>query len=204
MTWAMISTALFLDGTMAYSCGIFERADSSLTEAQIAKYDRICRKLDLHPSDHLLEIGTGWGGFALYAAQHYGCRVTTTTISRAQHEYARRLIEQAGLSGQVTLLLEDYRHLRGQFDKLASIEMIEAVGYEFLDEFYRVCSRRLKDDGLMLLQAIIIGDHVFDRHRRSVDFICATSSLVGAWCRCRPWVMPRLGPPTCAWCISKT
>jgi cyclopropane-fatty-acyl-phospholipid synthase len=165
--------ALFLDETMAYSCGIFERADSSLTEAQIAKYDRICRKLDLQPSDHLLEIGTGWGGFALHAAQHYGCRVTTTTISRAQYEFTRHLIQQAGLSGQVTLLLEDYRDLRGQFDKLASIEMIEAVGYEFLDDFYRVCSRRLKADGLMLLQAIIIGDQVFDRHRRSVDFICS-------------------------------
>lgn len=165
--------ALFLDETMAYSCGIFERTDSTLTEAQIAKYDRICRKLDLHPSDHLLEIGTGWGGFALYAAQHHGCRVTTTTISQAQYDYARHVIEQAGLSRQVTLLLEDYRHLRGQFDKLASIEMIEAVGYEFLDEFYRVCSRRLKDDGLMLLQAIIIGDQIFDQHRRSVDFICS-------------------------------
>jgi cyclopropane-fatty-acyl-phospholipid synthase len=165
--------ALFLDETMAYSCGIFERPESSLAEAQMMKYDRICRKLDLRSSDHLLEIGTGWGGFALYAAKYYGCRVTTTTISRPQYEFARDLIHQAGISGQVTVLMEDYRDLHGQFDKLASIEMIEAVGYEFLNEFYWVCSRCLKHDGMMLLQAIIIGDQVFDRHRHSIDFICS-------------------------------
>ena len=163
--------ALFLDDTMTYSCGIFQGEDSTLEEASLAKYDRICQKLSLNPRDHVLEIGGGWGGFAIYAAGRYGCRVTTTTISRAQHDLARERIAAAGLADRVTLLLKDYRELGGSFDKLVSIEMIEAVGYEYIDTFFRVCSDRLKDGGLMCLQAITIADQVFDRYRRSYDFI---------------------------------
>jgi cyclopropane-fatty-acyl-phospholipid synthase len=163
--------ALFLDETMTYSCGIFEGEDSTLQEASLAKYDRICKKLALKPEDEVLEIGTGWGGFAIYAASRYGCRVTTTTISRAQYDLARQRLAEAGLEDRVTLLLKDYRHLKGAYDKLVSIEMIEAVGFEFLDTFFRVCSDRLKDDGLMCLQAITIADRVFHRYRRSHDFI---------------------------------
>lgn len=162
---------LFLDDTMTYSCGIFERPDSSLREAAIAKYDRICRKLDLSPADHVLEIGTGWGGFAVHAASHYGCRVTTTTISDRQHDLAGRRFAAAGVSDRITLLKRDYRDLDGTFDKLVSIEMIEAVGHHFLKEFFRVCSERLKPDGQMLLQAITIRDQVFDWHKHNVDFI---------------------------------
>jgi cyclopropane-fatty-acyl-phospholipid synthase len=162
---------LFLDDTLTYSCGIFERPDSSLREASIAKYDRICRKLGLSAADQVLEIGTGWGGFALHAAKHYGCRVTTTTISDRQYEMARQRFTEAGLSDRIVLLKSDYRDLAGTFDKLVSIEMIEAVGHHFLDDFFRVCSNRLKPDGLMLLQAITIRDQVFDWHKRNVDFI---------------------------------
>jgi cyclopropane-fatty-acyl-phospholipid synthase len=163
--------ALFLDATMTYSCAIFPSKDSSLEEAQRAKYDLICRKLNLHHTDQLLEIGCGWGGLAIYAAQHYGCRVTASTISEAQYEFARKAVKRAGLTGRVTLLCQDYRHLRGQFDKLVSIEMIEAVGHEYLDDYFRVCGSCLKPDGLMLLQAIIISDRVYDRYLRSADFI---------------------------------
>ncbi len=163
--------ALFLDETLTYSCGIFEREDSTLKEASLAKYDRICRKLDLKPGDRVLEIGSGWGGFAIHAAGRYGCRVTATTISRAQYDLARERLAAAGLKDRVTLLLRDYRELEGTYDKLVSIEMIEAVGYEYFDTFFRVCSQRLRDDGLMCLQAITIADQVFDRYRRSYDFI---------------------------------
>jgi cyclopropane-fatty-acyl-phospholipid synthase len=163
--------ALFLDKTMTYSCGIFEQEDSTLKEASLAKYDRICRKLALKPEDEVLEIGTGWGGFAIYAAGRYGCRVTTTTISRAQHDLARQRIAETSLTDRVNLLLTDYRHLTGFYDKLVSIEMIEAVGFEYLDTFFGVCSQRLKDDGLMCLQAITMADRVFERYRRSRDFI---------------------------------
>ncbi|MFZ2088840.1 MAG: cyclopropane-fatty-acyl-phospholipid synthase family protein [Desulfobaccales bacterium] len=163
--------ALFLDDTLTYSCGIFEREDSTLKEASLAKYDRICRKLALAPGDHVLEVGSGWGGFAIQAAGRYGCRVTTTTISQEQYDLARERIAAAGLTDRVTLLLRDYRHLEGAYDKLVSIEMIEAVGYEYWDTFFRACSERLKDHGLMCLQAITIADQVFDRYRRSYDFI---------------------------------
>jgi len=162
---------LFLDPTMMYSSAIFERPDMTLEEAQRARLDRMCRKLDLQPGDHLLEIGTGWGGMAIHAAQHYGCRVTTTTISRQQYELARERIAAAGLSDRITLLLEDYRDLTGQYDKLVSIEMIEAVGHEFYDRYFEQCGRLLKDDGLMLLQAITIADQRYDSARKSVDFI---------------------------------
>jgi cyclopropane-fatty-acyl-phospholipid synthase len=162
---------LFLDDTLTYSCGIFEREESSLREASVAKYDRICRKLALSPADRVLEIGTGWGGFAIHAAAQCGCRVTTTTISDRQHELAAERIAAAGLADRITLLKTDYRDLTGTFDALVSIEMIEAVGHHFLDDFFRVCGRRLKPDGQMLLQAITIRDQVFDWHKRNVDFI---------------------------------
>ncbi len=162
---------LFLDDTMAYSCGIFENADSTLLEASTAKFDAACTKLNLRPGQHLLEIGTGWGGLALHAARHYGCRVTTTTISRQQYEFSRERVARAGLAGQVTLLLEDYRDLRGEYDALVSIEMIEAVGHQYLDTYLRRCSDLLRPDGAMLLQAITIQDQFYDQARRSVDFI---------------------------------
>ncbi len=162
---------LMLDPTLAYSCGIYASAASTLHEAQLAKFDAVCRKLDLRPSDELLEIGTGWGGLAIHAARHYGCRVTTTTISREQHAYARDAIAAAGLESRVTLLLEDYRDLSGRFDKLVSIEMIEAVGARFLDTYFGACGRLLKPDGAMLLQAITLQDQFYDQALRSVDFI---------------------------------
>jgi len=163
--------AMFLDETMTYSCGFFDGADSTLKQASEAKYDRICRKLQLASGDRVVEIGTGWGGFAVHAARNYGVHVTTTTISDRQHQYAQNRIKKAGLEDQITLLKKDYRELAGQFDKLVSIEMIEAVGHQYYDAFFNACSRLLKDDGRMALQAITIGDHIFDRHKRSVDFI---------------------------------
>jgi cyclopropane-fatty-acyl-phospholipid synthase len=162
---------LFLDDTLTYSCGIFEHEKSSLKDASVAKYDRICRKLLLNPGERILEIGTGWGGFAIHAAQNYGVHVTTTTISDEQYQFAERRIKAAGLEDRITLLKKDYRDLGGKFDKLVSIEMIEAVGHQYLTTFFRTCSRLLKDDGVMALQAITIGDQIFDRHKRSVDFI---------------------------------
>ena len=162
---------LFLDETMTYSCGIFARADSTLREASEEKYDRICRKLQLAGGDRLIEIGTGWGGFAVHAAKNYGAHVTTTTISNAQHQYAAKRIKAAGLKDRMTLLKKDYRDLTGRYDKLVSIEMIEAVGHHFYTTFFKTCSQLLKDDGMMVLQAITIGDQIFHRHKRSVDFI---------------------------------
>ena len=163
--------SLFLDDTMTYSCGIFANEQSTLAEASIAKYDRICRKLKLEPGQRVVEIGTGWGGLAVHAAQNYGVHVTTTTISDEQHRYAEKRFRKAGLENQITLLKKDYRDLTGVFDRLVSIEMIEAVGHHFYTAFFNTCSRLLKDDGSMALQAITIGDHIFERHKRSVDFI---------------------------------
>lgn len=162
---------LFLDDAMMYSSAVFDRPDMTLGEAQFSRLDGICRKLELGPRDHLLEIGTGWGGMAIHAARHYGCRVTTTTISQEQHDLAAARIAAAGLTGRVTLLLDDYRDLRGQYDKLVSIEMIEAVGHAFYDTYFAQCGRLLAPDGLMLLQAITIADQRYDEARRSVDFI---------------------------------
>jgi cyclopropane-fatty-acyl-phospholipid synthase len=162
---------LFLDETMMYSSAIFERPTMTLREAQLARLDRICRKLDLKPSDHLLEIGTGWGGFALYAARHFGCRITTTTISRQQYDLAVERIRAVGLSDRVAVLLADYRDLTGRFDKLVSIEMIEAVGCEYYDAYFGKCAELLKPDGMMLLQAITIADQCYERAKKSVDFI---------------------------------
>ena len=163
--------SLFLDNTMTYSCGIFEHEQSTLEDASAAKYDRICKKLRLRPGDRVLEIGTGWGGFAVHASKNYGVHVTTTTISDEQYEFAEKRFRNKGLENRVSLLKKDYRDLRGEFDRLVSIEMIEAVGHHFYDIFFQTCSRLLKDDGLMALQSITIGDQVFDRHKRSVDFI---------------------------------
>jgi cyclopropane-fatty-acyl-phospholipid synthase len=162
---------LFLDPTMAYSCGVFEHPDSTLHEASLAKFDRICKKLGLCAGMTVMEIGTGWGGFALHAAAHYGCRVTTTTISRQQHDYAAARIAAAGLGDRVTLLRKDYRELEGAFDRLVSIEMIEAVGHRHLPTFFATCARLLKPDGLALLQAITVPDQIYPRYRRTPDFI---------------------------------
>ena len=162
---------LFLDNSMMYSCALFETPNQSLEQASQAKLARICQKLQLGPNDHVLEIGTGWGGFALYAAQHYGCRVTTTTISQEQYQLARSRIVQADLQDHIELLCKDYRDLDGQYDKLVSIEMIEAVGHENLNRYFQTCSRLLKNDGMMLLQAITIADQEYQRACREVDFI---------------------------------
>jgi cyclopropane-fatty-acyl-phospholipid synthase len=162
---------LFLDETMAYSCGIFQTPDASLLQASTAKFDAACSKLKLTPGQHLLEIGTGWGGLAIHAARHYGCRVTTTTISREQYELAKERVARANLSDRITLLLDDYRDLRGEFDALVSIEMIEAVGHQYLDTYFRQCSALLRPHGAMLLQAITIRDQFYEQAKRSVDFI---------------------------------
>jgi cyclopropane-fatty-acyl-phospholipid synthase len=162
---------LWLDWTMTYSCGIFEREDATLEEAALAKYESICRKLALGPGHRVLEIGTGWGGFAIHAAKNHGCRVTTTTISRQQYDYAGKQILREGLSDRIELLCEDYRNLTGTYDRLVSIEMIEAVGHHFLDAYFRACSNRLKDEGAMALQAIIITDQVYQAQLRAPDFI---------------------------------
>ncbi len=162
---------LFLDPTMMYSSAIFERPGMTLEEASIAKLERICRKLALKPGDRVMEIGTGWGGFAIHAARHYGCHVTTTTVSPSQHEFARKRIADAGLTDRIQLLLTDYRDLTGQYDKLVSIEMIEAVGHQYYDAYFRKCSALLKPQGAMLLQAITIADQRYEAAKHSVDFI---------------------------------
>jgi cyclopropane-fatty-acyl-phospholipid synthase len=166
---------IMLDETMAYSCAIFPRPGASLAVASTAKFEAVCRKLDLKETDHVLEIGTGWGGFAIHAVERYGCRVTTTTISPAQYEYAVKKIAARGLSDRITVLLNDYRDLEGDlagpYDKLVSIEMIEAVGASFMDTYFRHCARLLKPEGSMLLQAITIQDQFYERALKSVDYI---------------------------------
>jgi cyclopropane-fatty-acyl-phospholipid synthase len=162
---------LFLDPTMMYSCAVFDTPHATLEEASLTKLQRVCAKLDLGPSDHVLEIGTGWGGFAVYAAEHYGCRVTTTTISREQHAYATERVRAAGLGELVTVLLEDYRVLQGSYDKLVSIEMIEAVGWQNFPTYFRRCSELLANDGAMLLQAIVIDDRAYQVEKAGKSFI---------------------------------
>jgi cyclopropane-fatty-acyl-phospholipid synthase len=162
---------LMLDETMMYSCALFERPDMALADASRAKLDLVCRKLDLGPTSHVLEIGTGWGGFAIHAAGRHGCRVTTTTISPSQYELARERVRAAGLEDRVTILLEDYRDLRGRFDRLVSIEMIEAIGHRQFGGFFRRCAELLARDGRMLLQSITIADRHYERARDEVDFI---------------------------------
>lgn len=162
---------LFLDDTMMYSSAIYPTPDATLAEASVYKLQRVCEKLQLTQDDHLLEIGTGWGGMAIYAAKNFGCRVTTTTISREQRDFALAKVAEAGLSDRVTVLFDDYRDLRGQFTKLVSIEMIEAVGHEHYDQYFSTCSRLLAPNGLMLLQAITIADQRYNMARKTVDFI---------------------------------
>ena len=163
--------AKFLDPTMMYSSAYFERDDMTLEEASYSKIDIICRKLELGASDHLVEIGCGWGAFSVYAAKNYGCSVTTTTLSREQYRMTKKRIQQAGLEGRVTVLLEDYRNLSGKFDKLVSIEMIEAVGWQRYPNFFSKCSSLLKPEGQMLLQSIVIEDQRYEVAKRHVDFI---------------------------------
>ena len=163
--------AKFLDPTMSYSCANFNNPKETLESASNNKIDNICAQLGLSPSDHLLEIGTGWGGLAIRAAEQYGCRVTTTTISDEQFDYVESLISERGLQNQVTLLKKDYRDLDGKYDKLVSVEMIEAVGLKFIPEFFRRCSLLLNSNGLMLVQAITMEEQRFQKAKNSVDFI---------------------------------
>ena len=165
--------ALILDPSMTYSCGIFEPDPTDLAAASFEKLDRVCRKLQLGPQHHVLEIGTGWGSFSMHAARHYGCRVTTTTISKEQAALARERIDAAGLSRQIEVVESDYRDLSGQYDRLVSIEMIEAVGHEFLPTFFSKSGALLKPDGAMMLQAINMPDDRYDQYLRSSDFIRA-------------------------------
>ncbi|WP_313436016.1 cyclopropane-fatty-acyl-phospholipid synthase family protein [Stenotrophomonas sp.] len=163
--------ALFLSPDLMYSSALYAQPDEPLEVASQRKLDRICQQLRLQPGDRVVEIGTGWGGFALHAARHYGCHVTTTTISAEQHALAVQRVQDAGLQERVTVLMQDYRDLQGQFDKLVSIEMIEAIGAEFLDTYMGTLQRLLKPDGVALLQAITIEDHRYEQARRSVDYI---------------------------------
>ena len=163
--------ATFLSADRMYSSALWEGPEDTLDAASTRKLDAVCRKLDLRPGDHVVEIGTGWGGFALHAAGHYGCRVTTTTISREQHAVATERVAAAGLRSRIEVRLDDYRDLTGQYDKLVSIEMIEAVGAEFLETYFGVIERLLKPGGLALLQAITIEDHRYELALRSVDYI---------------------------------
>ncbi len=162
--------AAFLDERMMYSCAYFPRPEASLEEAQTAKLERICQQLRLGPDNHLLEIGTGWGGLAVHAAREHGCRVTTTTISREQHALATQRVAEAGLEDRVTVLLQDYRDLEGSYDRLVSVEMIEAVGWQYFDQFFRRCDELLSADGLMLLQAITIEDGIYEMEKASKSF----------------------------------
>ncbi len=160
-----------LDPTMMYSCALFERPGMTLQEASVAKLERVCERLALTPEDHVVEIGSGWGGFAVHAAATRGCRVTTTTISSEQHDYTLDRVRRAGLADRVTVLKRDYRDLRGRFDKLVSIEMIEAVGWQHIGRFFHRCSDLLTPHGAMLLQAITIDDRAYEVEKASRSFI---------------------------------
>ena len=162
---------LWLDETMTYSCGIFESKETSLKDASIEKIDRMCRKLKLNEHDTILEIGTGWGSFSIHAAKMYGCNITTTTISDAQFEYAKQKIKEEGLEDKITLLNTDYRLLKGKYDKIVSIEMIEAVGYKNVPLYFKTVSQLLNDQGLFAMQGITYNDQNFDIYKKSVDFI---------------------------------
>jgi cyclopropane-fatty-acyl-phospholipid synthase len=162
---------LFLDPTMMYSSAIFSEPTMSLEAASEAKLDELCRQLELKADDHLLEIGTGWGGMAIHAARHFGCRVTTTTISKEQYDHACARVKAEGLEDRITLLCEDYRNLTGRYDKLVSIEMIEAVGHEFYQNYFQMCATLLKPEGKMVIQAITVADQRYTSARDEVDFI---------------------------------
>ena len=163
--------SLFLDKNMMYSSAIYKSRKTNLEDASTNKLDVICKKLNLKKTDHVIEIGTGWGGFAIYAAKNYGCKVTTTTISIEQYKFAKQKIKEAGLGKKIKVLLKDYRLLKGQYDKLVSIEMIEAVGYQFYDEYFKIIGQLLKNDGEALIQAITIKDQRYSKAIQSVDFI---------------------------------
>lgn len=163
--------ALWLDESLMYSAAKWERADATLAEAQTAKNDALCRRLRLTPDDHVLEIGTGWGGWSLHAAAKYGCRVTTVTISRQQHDLAVRRVAAAGLAHRIEVRLQDYRDITGRFDKIVSIEMLEAVGHRYQPDFAAAVDRLLKPDGLLALQFITVPDHRYAALRSGVDFI---------------------------------
>ncbi|HWB25932.1 MAG TPA: cyclopropane-fatty-acyl-phospholipid synthase family protein [Chitinophagaceae bacterium] len=163
--------ALFLDPTMTYSSAYFREEGMSLVEAQIAKYDRLCQQLRLRSSDHVLEIGSGWGGNAIYMVKNYGCRVTTVTISEEQYKMAKQRIAQEGLEDKITVQLQDYRHIKGSFDKIVSIEMLEAVGANFLDTYFRKCNELLKKNGILAFQVITCPDSRFESLKRGVDWI---------------------------------
>jgi len=161
----------FLDEKMMYSCAVYDHDDLSLDQAAEYKLKKICDKLALTPNDHLLEIGTGWGGLALYAHKHYGCKVTTTTISDQQYHYVKNLIEKENVANHVTLLNQDFRCLEGKYDKIVSVEMIEAVGFKLFPDFFKKINGLLKDNGLFLLQCITINDDDYERAKFEVDFI---------------------------------
>ena len=163
--------SLWLDSTMTYSCGYFNNEDSSLKEASIEKIDRICRKLKLSKEDSLLEIGTGWGSFSAHAVENYGCNIVTTTISDAQYKYAYKLFKENNLSSKIQLLNIDYRKLDGKYDKIVSIEMIEAVGYQFIPEYLQKIDSLLKPSGKAVIQGITYNDQSFETYKNSVDFI---------------------------------
>ena len=162
---------LWLDPTMTYSCAYFRDTNTTLEDASIEKLDRMCRKLKLSKVDNILEVGTGWGSFSIHAAKNYGCSITTTTISDAQYEYAKARVVEEGLESKINVINKDYRKLKGQYDKIVSIEMIEAVGYEYISEYFRKLSSLLKPDGLMALQGITYNEQNFDTYKDSVDFI---------------------------------
>ncbi|MEZ5013819.1 MAG: cyclopropane-fatty-acyl-phospholipid synthase family protein [Chitinophagales bacterium] len=163
--------SLFLDGSMTYSSAFFTKPDMELEEAQYAKYDSLCKAAQIKAGDHVLEIGTGWGGFAMYAVEHYKCKITTVTISEEQYAFAKERIEKAGLQNSIEVLLKDYRHIKGTFDKVVSIEMIEAVGAKYLETYFQKIQSVLKPDGVLALQAIICPDTRFESFKKNVDFI---------------------------------
>ena len=163
--------SLFLDETLTYSCGIFNTPETSLKEASIAKLERMCEMVSIEKNDHVLEIGCGWGSFAIHAAEKYGCRVSATTISKEQYNLARKRVRRKGLDDRVTILFKDYRELEGTYDKLVSIEMIEAVGHDFLGDFFTKCESLLAEDGAMALQGITMSEDFYEEYLRSADFI---------------------------------
>ncbi|MGA1203888.1 MAG: class I SAM-dependent methyltransferase [Planctomycetota bacterium] len=201
---------LLLDETMTYSAAVYEHPEQSLADAQRAKLDRLFRKLDLGPGDHLLEIGTGWGALSIRAASEFGCRVTTTTISKEQHAFARRRIDEAGLADRIDLRLQDYRDLEGTYDKIVSVEMIEAVGHEYYRDFFTQCARLGAPDALFAMQAITISDQHYERSRRNVDYIKARvfpgsnipsiGALIGAATRGSDWRLRHLDDITPHYC----
>jgi cyclopropane-fatty-acyl-phospholipid synthase len=198
---------LFLDDTMMYSSAYYENASMTLGEAAVAKLELVCNKLDLGPQDHLLEIGTGWGGLAVHAARNYGCKVTTTTISEEQYRLALKKVMNEGLEDRITVLKQDYRDLNGQYDKLVSIEMIEAIGHQYMNTYFEKCESLLKPDGMMLIQAITIKDRYYKSALKDVDFIkkyifpggflpsvSAMSSTIGKYTDMKIFHLQDIGP----------